>query len=312
MVDAAYTHRPVLLSEAVDALAVVADGIYMDLTYGRGGHAARIADRLGPNGRLIVMDRDPEAIADAGRRFGGDARVVVRRGSFAGFDVAAAALGVTGKVNGVLVDLGVSSAQLDDPRRGFSFRQDGPLDMRMDPDTGQSAADWLAEAPESEIARVLREYGEEKHARRMARAIVAERAVHPLVSTLQLQAVIARANPSWEPGKDPATRAFQAIRIHVNGELEALGVFLDRVIDVLAPGGRLAVIAFHSLEDRMVKRFIRRHARGDELPPDLPVPDSARRPRLRAIGAALQPSEEEVAANPRARSAVLRVAERLQ
>ncbi|MDR2877489.1 MAG: 16S rRNA (cytosine(1402)-N(4))-methyltransferase RsmH [Chromatiales bacterium] len=312
MADAAYTHRPVLLSEAVDALDVRADGIYMDLTYGRGGHAGLIASRLGPRGRLVVMDRDPEAIANAELRFGDDTRVVIERGSFVGFDVAAAALGITGKVNGVLVDLGVSSAQLDDPRRGFSFRQDGPLDMRMDPGTGQSAADWLAQAPESEISRVLWEYGEEKHARRMARAIVGERAVRPFLTTMHLQEVIARANPAWEQGKDPATRAFQAIRIHINGELEALGVFLDRIIDVLAPGGRLVVISFHSLEDRMVKRFIRKQARGDDLPPDLPVPDSARRPRLRAIGAAMQPSQEEVQANPRARSAVLRVAERLQ
>lgn len=312
MADEAYSHRPVMLSEAVDALAVAADGTYMDLTYGRGGHASAIMDRLGPGGRLIVMDRDPEACADAERRFGADRRVCIRRGSFAALGAVAAALGISGRVNGVLIDLGVSSAQLDDPRRGFSFRQDGPLDMRMDPEAGRSAADWLAEAPEADIARVLRDYGEERYARRIARAIVAERRERPIRTTLQLQAIVARANPAWEPGKDPATRSFQAIRIHVNGELQALAECLDSVLDVLAPGGRLAVISFHSLEDRLVKRFIRRHARGDEFPPGLPVPDSARRPRLRPLGAAVHPSEVEVDANPRARSAVLRAAERLQ
>lgn len=312
MADEAFSHRPVMLSEAVDALAVVPDGTYMDLTYGRGGHSSRIAAGLGPQGRLFVMDRDPAAIADARQRFGTDARVHVRHGSFAEFGAAAAAWGISGQVNGVLIDLGVSSAQIDDPRRGFSFKQDGPLDMRMDPESGQSAADWLAAAPESEIARVLHEYGEERHSRRIARAIATARRERPLRTTLELQAVVARANPAWEVGKDPATRAFQAIRIHVNGELQALASCLDAMTDVLAPGGRMAVISFHSLEDRMVKRYIRRQSRGDELPAGLPVPDSARRPRLRPVGAAVQPSAAEVAENPRARSAVLRVAERLQ
>lgn len=305
-------HRPVLLPEAIDALSVVADGVYMDLTYGRGGHSAAIADRLGPQGRLIVMDRDPEAIAHAQHRFGGDPRVVIRRGAFGTCADVAAALGVTGKVNGVLVDLGVSSAQLDDPGRGFSFRRDGPLDMRMDPDTGESAAEWLALASERDIAHVLRVYGEERHARRIARTIVAERGEQPLTRTGQLQALIARVVPDRDPGRDPATRSFQAIRIHVNGELDEVGRLLDGVLDILAPGGRFVAIAFHSLEDRLVKRFIRRHARGDELPVDLPVPDSARRPRLRPLGAPVHPGDAEVASNPRARSAVMRAAEKLQ
>lgn len=305
-------HRPVLLSEAIEALAIVADGIYMDLTYGRGGHSTAIVQRLGPRGRLIVMDRDPEAIADAEHRFGSDPRVQIRRGAFGTCAAAAATLGVSGKVNGVLVDLGVSSAQLDDPDRGFSFRRDGPLDMRMDPDTGQSAAEWLASASEREIAQVLREYGEERYARRIARTIVEERALHPLTRTGQLHSLIARVVPDKEPGRDPATRSFQAIRIHINRELDEVERLLEGVIDVLAPGGRFVAIAFHSLEDRLIKRFIRKHARGDDLPLDLPVPDSARRPRLRAIGGAVHPSAAEVDSNPRARSAVMRAAEKLQ
>lgn len=305
-------HRPVMLLEAIEALAIVPDGIYMDLTYGRGGHSGAIVERLGAQGRLIVMDRDPEAIADAGRRFGSDPRVQIRRGSFGTCAAVAVALGVAGSVNGVLVDLGVSSAQLDDPGRGFSFRRDGPLDMRMDPDTGQSAAEWLASASEREITQVLREYGEERHARRIARAIIEERAEHPLTRTGQLQSLIARVVPERDPGRDPATRSFQAIRIHVNRELDEIERLLDGVIDVLAPGGRFVAIAFHSLEDRLIKRFIRKHARGDELPVDLPVPDSARQPRLRALGKPVYPSAAEVESNPRARSAVMRAAEKLQ
>jgi 16S rRNA (cytosine1402-N4)-methyltransferase len=310
MAEQPYSHRPVMLSEALDALAPAPGGLCMDLTFGRGGHAAALLERLGPGGRLVVMDRDPEAIAVARQRFGDDRRVSVRRGSFAGVGGVAAELGISGRVTGVLIDLGVSSAQLDDPRRGFSFRQDGPLDMRMDPDTGQSAADWLARAPQEEIMRVLREYGEERYAGRIARAIVAAREAEPIRTTGRLRAIVARASPGREPGKDPATRAFQAIRIQVNGELEALAACLDQVVDLLAPGGRLAVISFHSLEDRIVKRFIRRQARGEELPKGLPVRHAAQPPRLRALGRAIHPSDEEVAANPRARSAVLRVAER--
>jgi 16S rRNA (cytosine1402-N4)-methyltransferase len=310
MAEQLYLHRPVMLSEVLDALAPAPHGVYMDLTYGRGGHAAALLDRLGLQGRLIVMDRDPEAIAAARQRFGHDHRVTVRHGSFAGVGAVARDLGISERVMGVLIDLGVSSAQLDDPRRGFSFRHDGPLDMRMDPESGQSAAQWLARASQEEISRVLKEYGEERHTGRIARAIVAERAREPILTTGRLQAIVARANPSREPGKDPATRVFQAIRIHINHELEALSDCLEQVPAVLAPGGRLAVISFHSLEDRIVKRFIRRQARGEQLPKELPVRHAAQRPRLRAIGRAAHPSAAEIAANPRARSAVLRVAEK--
>lgn len=303
-------HLPVMLSEVLDALAPAIDGVYMDLTYGRGGHAEALLARLGPDGRLVVMDKDPEAIASARQRFGNDGRVIVHRGSFAGVGAVARELGISGKVNGVLIDLGVSSPQLDDPRRGFSFRHDGPLDMRMDPETGQSAADWLARASQEEIRRVLKEYGEERFAGRIARAIVSERAVEPIRTTGRLQAIVARATPSREPGKDPATRTFQAIRILINRELEELSACLEQLPDVLAPGGRMAVISFHSLEDRIVKRFIRRQARGDELPRELPIRNVAHRSRLRPLGRAIHPADVEIAANPRARSAVLRIAER--
>lgn len=307
-----YTHRPVMLAEVIGALAVVPDGIYMDLTFGRGGHAGAILDRLGPHGRLIVMDKDPEAIHSARRQLERDARVDIRAGSYAAAGEVADELGIKGRVNGVLMDLGVSSAQLDDPSRGFSFRHDGPLDMRMNPAAGESAADWLARVSEQELTRVLRDYGEERFAARIARALVAERRVQPIQTTARLRAIIAAANPAWEPGKDPATRAFQAIRIHINGELDDLRLCLDQLVEMLAPGGRLAIISFHSLEDRLVKRFIRRQSRGDPFPPGVPVPDAMRRPRLRALGGAHHPGAEEVSDNPRARSAVLRAAEKLQ
>jgi len=306
-----YSHRPVLLAEVIDALAVTPDGIYMDLTYGRGGHAGAILDRLDARGRLAVMDKDPAAIRTAQQRLDRDPRVAIHAGSYAGAGRVAEELGIHGRVNGVLLDLGVSSAQLDDPARGFSFRHDGPLDMRMDPAAGESAADWLARAPEQELVRVLREYGEERFAARIARAIAAERRTHPIRTTGQLRAIIAAANPAWEPGKDPATRAFQAIRIQVNRELDELRQCLDRLIGVLAPGGRLAIISFHSLEDRMVKRFIRQESRGDPFPAALPVPDAMRKPHLRAVDGAVHAGATEVADNPRARSAVLRVAEKL-
>jgi 16S rRNA (cytosine1402-N4)-methyltransferase len=300
-----------MLSEVLDALALRPDGVYMDLTYGRGGHAAGILQRLGPEGRLIVMDRDPEAISAARQRLGNDSRVTIRKGSFANVGAVAEELGISGRVMGVLIDLGVSSAQLDDPRRGFSFKQDGPLDMRMDTERGETAAEWLARAPREEIERVLREFGEERFAGRVARAIVAERAVSPIRTTWRLRDIVARAVPTREPGKDPATRTFQAVRIRINQELDALVAFLGEVIDVLAPAGRLVVISFHSLEDRIVKRFIRRETRGEALPRGLPVRDVDHRARLRAIGRARRPTPAEIAANPRSRSAVLRVAEKI-
>ena len=297
-------HIPVLLDEAVAALAVRADGTYLDGTFGRGGHARAVLQRLGPSGRLLLMDRDPEAIAQARVLEEQEKRVAVRQGSFAEMDQWDA---TAGGLDGVLLDLGVSSPQLDDPRRGFSFLHDGPLDMRMDPHTGRSAAEWIARARAEEIERVLREYGEERFARRMAAAIVRERASAPICTTTQLARIVTAANPAWEKGKHPATRAFQAIRIFVNGELEALAAALAQAAALLRPGGRLVVISFHSLEDRIVKRFMRDASRHSGQP-GMPAVVA---PRLRRLGRAMRPCEAEVTGNPRARSAVLRVAERL-
>ena len=325
-----YAHRPVLLEEVRTALAVREDGVYVDATFGRGGHARALLQRLGPEGRLLVMDRDPEAVRLGRALAEEDRRVNMEQGNFTALAQRVAAHGWTGRVAGVLADLGVSSPQLEDPARGFSFRHDGPLDMRMDPEAGPSAAQWLERAGEDEIARVLKEYGEERHARRIARAIVRRREAGAPVQTTGELAALVRENvpaPKRSAGKrrgqgrrkdeggrvekDPATRAFQALRIAVNGELEALDAFPEQTPEVLAPGGRLAVISFHSLEDRRVKRFIRREARGDAFPPDLPVTAEQLQPRMRAVGRAIHAGAEEVAANPRARSAVLRVAERL-
>jgi 16S rRNA (cytosine1402-N4)-methyltransferase len=264
---------------------------------------------------LLAIDKDPQAVAAAKDRFGTDSRFSIAQGSFTQLGRLVQERGwqqsETGGVDGVLLDLGVSSPQLDDPERGFSFRHDGELDMRMDPTVGQSAAEWLATAEEYDIRRVLREYGEEKFAKRIAYAIVKTRAETPITTTGQLAALIAEASPVHEKGKDPATRSFQAIRIFINGELDDLKACLPQALEVLKPGGRLAVISFHSLEDRIVKRFMRKEARGDEFPPDLPIPQSALSPHLKLIGKAIRASEAEIAANPRARSAVLRVAERL-
>lgn len=304
-------HRTVLLEEAVAAVINDVDGIYVDGTFGRGGHSRLLLSKLGPNGRLIGIDKDPDAVA-AGRVLAQqDARFAMVQGSFAELRELVATSGVTGPLAGVLLDLGVSSPQLDQAERGFSFINDGALDMRMNPAVGESAAEWLAREEEAEIARVLKEYGEERFARRIARAIVEARAQQPIIGTLQLAKIVAEANPAWEKGKHPATRAFQAIRIHVNNELGDLERFLDGVLDRLAIGGRLAVISFHSLEDRLVKRFIRQQARGDELPAYIPVTSSQLQIRLRALGKAIKPGTQEVEMNPRARSAVLRVAEKV-
>ncbi len=304
-------HRPVLLEEALAALQLRSEGIYVDATFGRGGHARGILGRLGPFGRLLALDRDPEAVEAARILFAGDARFEVVRGQYSMMGHAIDDCGLTGKVNGVLLDLGVSSPQLDDPKRGFSFRHDGPLDMRMDPDSGVSAAQWLNGAPESEIFRVIRELGEERFARRIARAICAERVRQPVTTTGRLAQIVAAAVPTREPGQDPATRTFQAIRLHVNHELEELSAVLPQTIQVLAPGGRLVVISFHSLEDRIVKEFVRTEACGDRFPPDLPVPAAMLKPRLRAVGKPVRPGAEELRQNPRARSAIMRVAETL-
>jgi 16S rRNA (cytosine1402-N4)-methyltransferase len=303
-------HRPVLLDEVLDALQVKQDGLYVDGTFGRGGHAAAVLERLGARGRLLAFDKDPFAINYAADRFGNELRLITRGGSFGNLQSVATELGWQGKVDGILLDLGVSSPQLDDASRGFSFLNDGPLDMRMDPHSGLSAADWLAGADAEQIADVLWRYGEERHSRRIARAVVASRAAGPIRSTRQLAELIATAVPGREGRKHPATRSFQAIRIFINRELQDLEAVLPQAVDVLAAGGRLAVISFHSLEDRLVKRFIRDQQRGPQLPPDLPVMPQAFAPRLRAVGKPVRASEQEVRSNPRARSAVLRVAER--
>lgn len=300
-------HTPVMLQEAVDFLVTDAAGWYVDATFGRGGHTRAILDRLDAEGRLLALDRDPEAVASAGPVFGADPRFAIERCSFAGLARVLQQHGMTSAVHGVLFDLGVSSPQLDDPQRGFSFLHDGPLDMRMDPHTGRSAAEWLARARAEEIERVLREYGEERFARRMATAIVRERAASPIRSTAQLARIVSAANPAWEKGRHPATRAFQAIRIFVNDELDALSTALVQAAAALRPGGRLVVISFHSLEDRIVKRFMRDASR-DQTQPGVPASAS---PRLRRLSKAIRPSAAETANNPRARSAVLRVAERV-
>ena len=303
-------HVPVLLEEALQALDVRPDGVYVDATYGRGGHARGILTRLSAQGRVLALDRDPQACAAARMEFAGDARFSITKGSFSMLGEMIDGRGLTGRVDGILFDLGVSSPQLDDPRRGFSFRQDGPLDMRMDPETGESAAAWLKRAPEPELERVIREYGEERFARRVARTIVRARAEHPIETTFQLADIVRRAVPTRERGKDPATRTFQAIRIFVNRELEELERALPQAVRTLAPRGRLVAISFHSLEDRLVKRFMRAEAKGGETPPDLPFAPAAFAPRLRLLGKPVRPGAQEERDNPRARSAVLRAAER--
>jgi len=304
-------HTTVLLDEAVEALVTDPDGFYVDGTFGRGGHSAAILARLSPQGQLLAIDKDPEAIAAGRERFDGEGRFEIVHASFADIAELVAARGRAGAVAGVLLDLGVSSPQLDQAERGFSFMNDGPLDMRMDTERGQSAAEWLAGAKEDEIIRVLREYGEEKFARRMAVAIIRERQVAPIVRTRQLAEIVAAANPAWERGKHPATRAFQAIRIHINRELEDLEILLAAVLDSLRVGGRLVVISFHSLEDRIVKRFIRRQEKGPEIPRGLPVRDVDIPRRLRSVGRAVKAADSEVDSNVRARSAVMRIAEKV-
>ncbi|WP_432472363.1 16S rRNA (cytosine(1402)-N(4))-methyltransferase RsmH [Amphritea sp. HPY] len=311
--SAEFQHITVLLNEAVDTLVGEGDGFYIDGTFGRGGHSALVLSRLSENGRLMAIDKDPEAIKCAAERFADESRFSIERGSFAQLEQFVTARGLQGQVDGVLLDLGVSSPQLDDPERGFSFMADGPLDMRMNPDAGESAAEWLARASDKEIADVLYTYGEERHSRRMARAILAEREIEPITTTARLQKIIAEANPSWEKGKNPATRAFQGIRIFINRELEDLENCLDQALEMLKPGGRLVVISFHSLEDRIVKRFIRKYVKGDEhLPPGIPVTEDMMNKRLEAITKAVKAGKNEVAENPRSRSAVMRAAKKIK
>ena len=309
-----FRHITVLLDEAVEGLAVRANGCYLDGTFGRGGHSRLILEKLGPDGRLLGFDKDPLAIATGNALAAEDGRFVVVQRSFAELGEEVAVRGLAGKVSGILLDLGVSSPQLDDAERGFSFMNDGPLDMRMNPDAGVSAAQFIASATEEEIARVFKEYGEERFAKRMARAVVLRRAEQPFERTADLAQVLTVANPAWEKGKNPATRAFQGLRIFVNNELGDLEVGLDAALEALEVGGRLVVISFHSLEDRIVKLFMRKHAKGeqDKLPRDLPIIPKAFEPRLKLIGKAQFASEAEQKANPRSRSAVMRIAEKMR
>lgn len=298
-------HVTVLLHETVDAILGNLNGLYVDCTLGRGGHTALLLSKLGPDARVVGLDRDQQAIEYCVQRFVDDPRFQAVQTDFAGLAEACRSLG---PVDGVMADLGVSSPQLDQAERGFSFQQDGPLDMRMDPSQGQSAAEWLAEVKHPDLARVLREFGDERHASRIASAILEARDHAPLTRTLELAEVIKKAHPKWEPGRHPATQSFQAIRIFVNQELEQIDLVLPQICDLLRPGGRMAVISFHSLEDRRIKRFIRDQAnpKGDPLGL-LPQPA----PRLKSVGKAIKPSSAEVDQNPRARSSVLRVAEKV-
>ena len=307
-----FSHVTVMLHEAVDALAIKPDGIYVDGTFGRGGHSRLILSKLGPNGRLLAIDRDPLAIAEAQRIE--DPRFEMIPGAFSGLVGYLAERGLSGKIDGLLLDLGVSSPQLDDAERGFSFQKDGPLDMRMDPTSGISAADWLAKADADDIAWVLKEFGEERFAKKIGRAIVHDRVDKPFTRTRQLAALIARLIPSKEKNKHPATRSFQAIRIYINSELEEVERAMEGALTVLAPAGRLAIISFHSLEDRLVKQFIRKQEKGPEVPRGLPLTEAqlAVGRTMKSIGKAMKPSDAEIDGNPRSRSAVLRVAERLK
>ena len=302
------SHTAVLLEQAVDGLKVRGDGCYVDCTFGRGGHSRLILARLGKAGRLLALDRDPQAVTAGGEI--DDGRFGILQGRFSRLAELAAQAGVT-RADGILLDLGVSSPQFDDPARGFSFRYDAPLDMRMDPGGGTTAAQWLARAPEAEIREVIRNHGEERFAKQIAAAIVAARSRGPVGTTRQLAALVAEVVPTREPHQDPATRTFQALRIHINQELEELSLALPQCVELLGPGGRLVVISFHSLEDRIVKRYLREVANPDRLPRRLPLrAHELPQPRLALIGRAVRPPAAEVAANPRARSAIMRIAEK--
>lgn len=307
-----FAHLSVLLKETVDGLNIRPDGIYIDGTFGRGGHSRQVLQRLGDEGRLIAIDRDPQAI-EAATQFANDPRFQIVHGGFGQLADYIEDLGLMAKIDGVLLDLGVSSPQLDDAERGFSFLRDGPLDMRMDNSQGQTAAQWLAKAEIEDMAWVFKTYGEERNSRHIARCIAADREKEPFTRTKQLADLIARISKNKERNKHPATRVFQAIRIYINSELEQIEQALEGALKVLAPKGRLSVISFHSLEDRLVKRFIRKNSQSKEVPYGLPVSEeelnSTR--KLTPVGKALKPSEDELTLNPRARSSVLRVAERL-
>ncbi|WP_373186845.1 16S rRNA (cytosine(1402)-N(4))-methyltransferase RsmH [Halopseudomonas sp.] len=305
-----FSHTSVLLDEAIEGLAIKPDGLYVDGTFGRGGHSRALLARLSAQGRLLGFDKDPDAVRVGAKLAAEDGRFVVIQRSFADMAEELRQRGLHGQVDGVLLDLGVSSPQLDDAERGFSFMNDGPLDMRMDPTSGQSAAEWINSAAEQDIVTVLKEYGEERYAKRIARAIVSRRGEQPFTRTADLAEVVKVANPAWEKHKHPATRAFQGIRIFINRELDDLAEGLKAALEVLAPGGRLVVISFHSLEDRLVKQFMRREAKGAPLPRDLPIRAADIDVSINLVGKAIMPSAAETAVNPRARSAVLRIAEK--
>ena len=312
MADGNNTHRPVLLDEAVGALAIRNDGVYLDGTFGRGGHSEKILSCLGPQGRLLAMDQDPRAIEEAQQKFSNEPRFEIVQKNFENMQAFVAEKGLIQKIDGVLLDIGVSSPQLDDASRGFSFLRSGPLDMRMNPQLGQSAAEWLARVDEYDLVTVLMHKGEEKFARRIASAIVAARKEVEITDTLQLANIIAEAKPVKDKKKHPATKSFQAIRIHINRELEVLESALQASLNVLSVGGRLAVISFHSLEDRMVKRFFRDVSRGPQLPKDIPVMAKDIEQPYKLVGKAIKPGKQELEENPRARSSVLRVLERIK
>ncbi|NNE62901.1 MAG: 16S rRNA (cytosine(1402)-N(4))-methyltransferase RsmH [Gammaproteobacteria bacterium] len=313
MNESAFNHAPVLHCEVIEQMNIRADGLYVDGTYGRGGHAQSILDRLGENGRLIVMDKDPEAVESARSKMGSDMRVTIVHDDYEHLPGLLAEMKLGAQVDGVLLDLGVSSPQLDDASRGFSFQKSGPLDMRMNPQEGESAAEWLQHADADNIAKVLWELGEERFSRRIARKIVETRDHQPIEDTAALSALIASCIPQREQKKHPATRSFQAIRIYINRELEHLTAILDAIFDVLRIGGRLLVISFHSLEDRIVKRFFKAQSSKPRVPKGLPLTESQLMAniRLKIIGKAFKAGPQELAKNPRARSAVLRVAERV-
>ncbi|WP_145558668.1 16S rRNA (cytosine(1402)-N(4))-methyltransferase RsmH [Yersinia mollaretii] len=313
IVDNNYKHTSVLLDEAVNGLNIRDNGIYIDGTFGRGGHSRLILSQLGPEGRLIAIDRDPQAIEAA--KSITDPRFSIVHGPFSELAHYVRELDLVGRIDGILLDLGVSSPQLDDPERGFSFMRDGPLDMRMDPSRGLSAAEWLMKASADDIAWVLKTFGEERFAKRLAKAIVERNLTQPMTRTKELADLIANASPFREKHKHPATRSFQAIRIYINSELEEIERALDGAHEVLAPEGRLSVISFHSLEDRIVKNFIRQRSRGPQIPAGLPLTEAQLRSMggrtMKSIGK-MMPADAEVAENPRARSSVLRFAERIK
>ncbi len=304
-------HQPVLLDEVIEWLNINPDGLYVDGTFGRGGHTRAILKHLSPQGRVIAIDQDSEAITYAKEQLGGDERLILKQGSFADLMKITTALNMQGIVDGILLDLGVSSPQLDDARRGFSFLRDGPLDMRMDATQGQTAAEWIQRVDEKTLAFVLKEYGEERFAKHLARVIVREREKEDITTTKQLADLIEKSMPRKERYKHAATRSFQAIRIFINRELEVLESCLAQSLEVLKIGGRLVVISFHSLEDRIVKQFIQQYERDNRLPADFPVREETLKPRLKRISKAIKAGEKEVSENIRARSATLRIAEKL-